>query len=124
MIGKPGRAGLPVAIVFGVALLAGIAIYLVAHRDVGDIEAAKSQGGVLVDALERYRADTGAYPDSLQQLTPRYIASIHPPAWGLRWEYRRRPDAPTGFQLMVPENDTRFPLLFYDPVTRSWTLNQ
>lgn len=111
-------------LVFGFALLAGVAVYVYAHRDVGDIETAKAQGAQIVDALEAYRAAEGSYPETLDALVPGYLPRLDPPAWGMEWEYRRREESPGGFQLMVAANTSRFPLLYYDPVARDWVLNQ
>lgn len=123
MIPRERPRSLAPFLVFGFALLLGVAVYAYAHKDVGDVEAAKAQGAALVAALEAYRAEHGEYPASLEALTPDPLPRIDPPAWGLGWNYERRSDPP-GFQLVVPANASRFPLLYYDPVTRGWVLNQ
>lgn len=52
-------------------------------------------------ALKQFEKDNGKYPESLQDLTPRYLQTISPPAWGLgRWIYTVNPD---GFDLRVNE---------------------
>jgi type II secretory pathway pseudopilin PulG len=112
---------------------AGVFVYWWAHRYDGRLEESKDRGAVIVDALERYRAAHGTYPDTLAELVPGYVPSIEAPTWGLgRWHYRRftpaEKAADTGtdevfFQLSVAANDSGFPLLFYDYVGGRWVLN-
>jgi hypothetical protein len=44
------------------------------------IEACAIRGERVVEALERYRREYGIYPRSLQDLVPRYVASVPSPA--------------------------------------------
>jgi len=45
------------------------------HNSEADLTAAQKRAQPLLDALEKYRADNGLYPTSLQQLTPGYLAT-------------------------------------------------
>lgn len=117
------------------ALAAGIAVYVYAHRDEGRLKESKLRGTAVVEALHEYRAEHGAYPDSLARLVPEYVAAIEPPTWGLRrWTYRTW--APVGdardtavapgrmlFQLSVAAGDSGYPVLYYDVVAERWVLN-
>ena len=50
-------------------------------------QAAQDQGVALVDALEAYNTEHSAYPRTLKELAPRYIAEIPKPDWGDGWKY-------------------------------------
>ncbi|HSJ23205.1 MAG TPA: hypothetical protein VK929_00885 [Longimicrobiales bacterium] len=126
---------LPVAeiVVITLALAAGVFVYWWAHRDQGALEELKERGAVIVDALQRYRAEHGTYPPDLAGLVPDYAARIEEPSWGLaRWRYRRFTpgDLAAGagrdeiyFQLSVAANESGYPVLFYDYVGGRWVLN-
>jgi hypothetical protein len=45
-------------------------------RSESDLTAAADQAQPLLDALERYRADNGLYPTTLNQLSPAYLPSL------------------------------------------------
>lgn len=126
----------PEIVVTLVAVAIGVTVYIFAHRDTGPLEESKEIGAELVDALYRYRADQGTYPEALERLVPGYIASVQPPVWGLkRWRYRRwtaADVAPGGaaadsaseyFQLSVAQNESGYPVLYYDLAARRWVLN-
>ena len=42
----------------------------------GNLAAAKEEAQPLLDALEKYRADTGLYPPTLDKLVPAYLPSL------------------------------------------------
>lgn len=140
---------LPVAeiVVVVLALAAGAGVYWYAHRDQGELEESKERGAVIVDALQAYRAQTGTYPESLEELVPVHLPEVAPPTWGLeRWRYRRYTPAEVAaratvpaedtapappqdvdddvfFQLSVAANPSGYPVLYYDYVGRRWVLN-
>ena len=43
-----------------------------------DLEANSKQTQTLIDALEKFRADNGLYPTTLNQLAPAYLPSVQP----------------------------------------------
>ena len=119
-----------------VAVMIGAAVYIHAHRDTGQLEESKEIGAELVDALYRYQAEQGAFPDDLDRLVPGYVASVRPPVWGLeRWRYRRYTAAEVApehaaadsareyFQLSVAAAESGYPVLYYDITARRWVLN-
>jgi type II secretory pathway pseudopilin PulG len=126
---------LPVAeiVVIVLALAAGVFVYWWAHRDEGRLEESKDRGAVIVDALQRYHAEHGTYPEELAELVPAHAPRIEEPTWGLeRWRYRRfTPDElaegadgeQVFFQLSVAANPSGYPVLFYDYVGGRWVLN-
>jgi hypothetical protein len=60
------------------------------------------RGNRIVRALEQYHADRGRYPNSLTDLSPKYLREIPPPTWGLRtWQYQSRA---SDFTLRVDES--------------------
>ena len=122
-------------VVLTLAIGLGIGVFAYAHRDRGTLEQSKQRGAVIVEALERHRAASGSYPETLEALVPSYIAEIEPPTWGLRrWRYRRYAAAHgthsvatdtsmVYFQLSVAANDRGYPILYYDVTSRRWVLN-
>ncbi|HEX6133341.1 MAG TPA: hypothetical protein VFZ24_05245 [Longimicrobiales bacterium] len=123
-------------LVTAMVVAAGAGVYAYAHRDQGDLEESKRRGSTLVQALQRYHAERGTYPERLEELVPQYTAAVEPPTWGLRqWRYRRYTaaeltmdaDATTRndvfFHLSVAADGSGYPMLFYDPAIGSWVLN-
>lgn len=118
-----------------VTVAIGAGVYLYAHRGEGELRASKERGAAIVAALEQHRAREGTYPETLDGLTPGYIAAIEPPTWGLkRWRYRRYTPADVSqraagdtatlyFQLSVAANEGGYPVLYYDFTARRWVLN-
>ena len=118
-----------------VAVALGIGVFAYAHRDRGTLEQSKQRGAAIVDALERHRAASGTFPETLDALVPDYLAAIEPPTWGLRrWRYRRYTAAhgthtagtdtsTVYFQLSVAASDRGYPILYYDFTRRRWVLN-
>jgi general secretion pathway protein G len=39
------------------------------------------------NGVDLYHVETGAYPDSLQQLTPKYLKEVHKDPWGTDYQY-------------------------------------
>lgn len=117
------------------ALAAGVAVYMYAHRDEGRLEESKNRGAPIVAALGAYHAEQGTYPETLDELVPRHLAGIEPPTWGLeRWTYRRYTPADVStaddtdddvvfFQLSVAANESGYPVLYYDLAAARWVLN-
>jgi hypothetical protein len=114
---------LPLAelVVAVLVLAAGVGVYLFAHRDQSAIEATKESGDVIVAALERYRDDTGRYPDALERLVPGQLGRLPPPAWGTAWRYGTFQDGAHA-ELSVREADGRLTLR-YDFTARRWALD-
>ncbi len=57
------------------------------------VEGSIRSGKRLVDALEAYRREHGAYPDRLEVLTPAHIERIRQPSAGTRtWVYKPMAD--------------------------------
>ncbi|MBI3936264.1 MAG: hypothetical protein HY323_04745 [Betaproteobacteria bacterium] len=91
-------------------LLAIIVIALVAvvaplaWRDTGEvIEVVQQDVAPAIEALERFRGDAGAYPDSLKALVPKYLAALPncPTQEGAPLGYLRFKDT-TGYELTCP----------------------
>ena len=80
---------LPVAeiVVAALVAIAGVGVYVYAHRDEPAIERTRERGDVIVAALEAHRSRAGRYPDSLSQLVPAVLDSLPAPAWGDAWTY-------------------------------------
>ncbi|MEO8393142.1 MAG: hypothetical protein ABI700_09120 [Chloroflexota bacterium] len=82
---------------FGIALMLVVPATLFPVIEIGRTftwEVQAGANGILIaQALDRYRADHGTYPQYLQDLTPQYIDNLHQPpkVWG--WLYKTTPDA-------------------------------
>jgi hypothetical protein len=48
---------------------------------------AMANGRTLVAALNQYHADNGAYPQALDELTPRYMMHVNSSRWDGNWHY-------------------------------------
>jgi hypothetical protein len=97
------KLGYPVFELFVAAILfVGLILALFSVSGQNAIKETAKRGNIVVDALERYHADHGNFPDALVALTPEYLPNIPLPTWGLgEWIY-----APTGsdFDLRVNES--------------------
>lgn len=128
---RGGRSRVAEVLVVSLALAASVGVYLYAHRDEASLNETRRAGTGIVSAIEQYSARHDEPPASLDQLVPEYLATVAPPAWGLRrWHYRRftvaaPPDssARTYFELSVAADASGYPLLYYDLVARRWVLN-
>ena len=66
----------------------------VAHRDASDCDIA---GTIIMLALEQYRAETGRYPESLDDLTPAIVDAIPSDPFSVKgFVYRKSSDEPLG----------------------------
>jgi hypothetical protein len=126
------RRRLPVleTIVTITGLLLAVALYRQTQSDDAPLAESKRRGATVVEALERYHADHGAYPGTLQELTPAYVPAIQPPTWGTgEWRYRRFEQRVSGdsvaryFELAVAKDSSNYPLLYYDWGDRRWLLH-
>jgi hypothetical protein len=85
----------------------GAAIVLIGLGVAGNVKLAASRGSSIAEAVKRYRAATGNYPERLEQLVPSYLPAI--PDCCIRsmmpkFRYLRLPDRPhpTLFWVAVP----------------------
>ena len=70
-------------------LVLPVFLCLVGCSDKQQIAETEQRGNRIVDALETFRSDNGHYPQSLLELSPKYLSDIPSPIWGLRkWEYQ------------------------------------
>jgi hypothetical protein len=113
--------GLAVLLACGIATCGG-AVWLLKDA-VGwnwsrtQIEESKRIGDTIIVQIERYSADHGMYPNSLDDLVPEYLERITPPVAGLkRWEYTRlTSEGAPEYELAFPSNRDRYPICFYHP---------
>ena len=88
-------------------------------------DASIATGEKLVDALERYRAATGAYPPNLALLAPAYAADIPAPCAGNpNWVYQTQPGG--HFTLTFGANAGYYPCGYYDSrhPEQGWYIDQ
>jgi len=85
---------------------AAIACVLAIYASRGSIKETTRRGDIIVQALNKYRADHNRYPASLVELCPHYLVTIPAPDWGLRaWDYKPDPTSTAGFDLGVNETE-------------------
>ncbi len=74
---------------------------------------------LIIEALDRFRAQRGSYPESLQELTPEFIDQLGAPIIGdLPWRYSRSGDA-ASFELGFG-NTMDSPVCWYSSVESDW----
>lgn len=69
------------------------------YGNANDLFLAKEQGVAILLAIEHYAAEQGSYPESLQQLVPKYIAELPLDPYaseGVIWQYRLVTNSPRG----------------------------
>jgi len=74
----------------------------------------------VIDALAAYSTAEGEYPDSVDVLTPSYLAELpRKPDWGpdAWWSYRR---SEHGYSLRFDYGGPGFNSCFYSPTSSSW----
>ena len=80
------------------------------------VPALQAQGQKLVDAVERYRAEHGDYPPSLEE------AGTFAPWTGYgRWEYQRYPDL--GYYLKVGDYGRYHFVMWWDQRNKRWSID-
>lgn len=85
-----------------------------------NVEESKKRGGIIVVALDNYKQSKGAYPKSLDELVPAYLASIPQPAAGnTNWTYIGGPPD-SDFMLEFSGPTDRDPQYWFDSETRHW----
>jgi hypothetical protein len=78
--------------------LAGCSDHLSDH----ELDRTKQRGNEIIRALKQFRVDNKTYPASLDELSPKYLAEIPQPTWGVgKWQYHGRTD---DFALRVDES--------------------
>jgi hypothetical protein len=112
-----GRAQLIVLIAIAVVLAAGIVVldrYNAGSKDTLTVE---TRGMQMISALTKYRIETGAYPDSLDKLVPKFAAAVSACPNGGAMQYRL-----SGGDYVLTCNGVVFKYrpYHYDSRTRSW----
>lgn len=89
-------------VVEGAILLAG-AVWVV-QTSAGQKERALANEAQIIPAVDRYRADTGRYPETLDELVPRYLPSTRPAGrtGAYRITYSRHRDSALLVTTIVP----------------------
>jgi general secretion pathway protein G len=62
-----------------------------AQKD-ANVKAATLDLRALSNSIDLYHVETGAWPDSLQQLVPKFVKEIHKDPWGGEYAYVRAGD--------------------------------
>ena len=80
-------------------------------------------GTTLAAALEKYRADNGSYPPTLDQLVPKYVPEIRPPRAGnQRWVYEVF-QAGSDYTLAFEDDSEYKPTAWYKPGRTKWNVD-
>jgi len=84
-------------------------------------------GSDIINALETYHSEHGRYPNTLDDLIPKYVTQIKQPLWGeTGWLYKRHKK---DFVLKVgyefgDGTDYLYPVRFYDSSHGSWIVDK
>jgi len=79
----------------------------------------KKQGNNIIQAIEKYEEDNGTLPNSLNDLTPKYMNTIPTPRWGNKeWKYHNKNG--TEYGLNVSKGKHEYPIIFYESSSASW----
>lgn len=77
----------------------------------------------VITALEAYRRHEGSYPESLEELRPKYLASLPRPGWGTNdWRYSRELTSGT-FELGVRLQRNHYRGYYYRSFWRDWYID-
>ena len=112
-----GNAQLIVLIVVALVLAAGFVAldrYNAGSRDMLTVE---TRGLQMVSALTKYKLDTGAFPDKLEKLVPKYVAAISRCPSGGSMEYQL---VGNDYVLTCDKVVFKQQPYSYDSRTRSW----
>jgi hypothetical protein len=80
----------------------------------------KRRGDLIISAIEKYHAETGAYPPTLTSLVPEYMTEIPAPVVGKGvWHYLVRPERQF-YEISVEDEARTGPNLFYNTDNKTW----
>jgi len=80
----------PLLVIAPVALGAGLSLYaLAATRCDSMVKVASLDLKAIQNGVDQYRYDTGAYPERLEDLVPRYLKELHHDPWGNNYVFYR-----------------------------------
>jgi hypothetical protein len=82
-------------------------------------------GGDIINVLETYHSEHGRYPNTLDDLIPKYITQIKPPLWGeTGWLYKRhKKDFVLEVGYEFGDGDYLYPVIFYSSSHGSWIVD-
>jgi len=104
-----------VVTVIGYALLSAV---LPTYWSSRTLETLESQGPVLLTAIERYKQETGDYPNQLTDLVPRYLPTLFEPCpLTTGWGYDNFGGR---FGLSCRSSETTGEVYLYDDDERRW----
>ena len=87
------------------------------------VDESKKRGDRIIAALENYRNEHSAYPNSLNDLMPKYLKSIEPPVAGnCKWRYDTYEDG-KAFRLIFEDETPDEPTGWYDSKKERWSLD-
>jgi hypothetical protein len=98
-----------------------IALFTACSTDDDAAKASLTQAKLIVNALNQYYLDENRYPNQLEQLVPKYMATLNPPTVGGNWKYQPDGSAKT-FRLSFRPAD-RFPVYWYTSNLQQWEMD-
>jgi hypothetical protein len=78
----------------------------------------EGRGGAIVDALSRYKSETGALPDALEKLAPKYVSALLKCPNGQAYAYK---PAAAEYTLSCQEVLFKSQPYQYDSKSRAWS---
>jgi len=119
---KPFRFSVGSARVISLAVLAVILVIAYVGLDFytsgqQNASMAEGRGGAIVDALSRYKRESGSLPDALDKLVPKYVAALPKCPNGQTYAYK---PAAAEFTLTCQEVLFKSKPYQYDSKSRTW----
>ncbi len=88
------------------------------------VEVSQQAGDEIITGLAAYFSDTGNYPESIEEILPKHLVTIHKPRAGDgKWRYRVSEDG-KWFRLSFAFDDGGYPISWYDSKEAKWYVDE
>lgn len=92
-----GARGMTLIEIMVVLVILGLIAGAIAYNVFNQLNVAQAKTATLdlkaiSNAVDLYHVETGQYPDTLQQLVPKYVKEIHKDPWGTEYQYAHNAD--------------------------------
>ncbi len=96
-IGKAAGRGMTLIEIMVVLVILGLIAGAIGYNVFGQLQHAQERSASLdlksiSNGVDLYHVETGNWPDSLQQLVPKYLKELHKDPWGSDYQYVRTGD--------------------------------
>jgi general secretion pathway protein G len=95
--GKTAARGMTLIEIMVVLVILGLIAGAIGYNVFGQLQQAQERTALLdlkaiSNGVDLYHVETGQWPDSLQQLVPKYLKDLHKDPWGSEYSYVRSGD--------------------------------